>query len=87
MTVVGIGWYKKEQWDELRRVSVDRGTLEPTWEEWAAVAEQRMIDLMRLGTNVQKVPVDVGELVLWCRAQNRPVDGEARATYVTTHIR
>lgn len=87
MTLIGIGWYKKEQWDDLRRVSVDREILENTWEEWATVAERRMIDLMRLGSNVQKVPVDVDDLVLWCRAQYRPVDADARATYVTTHMK
>ena len=87
MTIFGIGWYKKEQWDELRRVSVDCDKLEATWEEWAANAEETTIRLMKSGAQIQKVTVDVNDLVLWCRAQNRPCDGEARAAFVTSHIR
>lgn len=86
MTYFGIAWYKKEQWDELRRVSQDPEALEDTWKEWADVAEKRIIDIMRAGGNVRKVPVDVHDLVLWCRTQNRPVDGEARAAYVTSRL-
>jgi len=33
MTVAGIGWYKKEQWEHLRRISTDKENLESTWEE------------------------------------------------------
>ena len=87
MTVVGIGWYKKEQWSDLRRVSVDRDQLEATWKEWSVNAERTMVRLMKSGANVQKVTVDIDELVLWCRSQNRPVDGDARSAYVTAKMR
>ena len=87
MTIIGIGWYKKDQWEELRRVSTDRDKLEATWDEWSANAERTIIRLMETGANVQKVSVDVDDLILWCRSQNRPCDGGARAAYVTAHIK
>jgi hypothetical protein len=87
MTLMGIGWYRKEQWDHLRRISIDQHTLEHTWEEWVENAERRMVQLIKDGHQVQKVPVDVAELELWCRSKNKPCDGEARAEYITRHIR
>lgn len=87
MTFVGIGWYKKEQWEELRRVSVDKEKLEETWEQWAQNAERTMIHLMQQGHHVEKVTVEVPALLAWCRERNRPCDGAARATFVTEHLR
>ncbi|MDO8544888.1 MAG: hypothetical protein Q7S40_30960 [Opitutaceae bacterium] len=87
MTIMGIGWYKKEHWEHLKRISVDQDTLEHTWDEWAENAEQKMVQLIKDGHNVQKVPVDVLELELWCRARGKPCDGAARAEYITRNIK
>jgi hypothetical protein len=85
-TCIGIGWYRKEQWDYLRSISSDRDVLETTWEEWEELAETRMIELMKAGHEVQKVTVDVAEFDLWCRTKNRPCDGAARSEYIVTHL-
>jgi hypothetical protein len=87
MTFVGIGWYKKEQWEELRRVSVDKERLEATWDDWAENAERTMVHLMQQGHHVEKVTVDVSDLVAWCQKKGRPCDGDARAMFVTDHLR
>jgi hypothetical protein len=82
MTIAGIGWYRKDQWEHLRRISADQDQLEATWEEWTENAERMLIKLMKEGCMPQKVPIDVSELELWCRARNRPCDGAARSEYV-----
>ena len=87
MTLTGIGWYRKDQWEDLRRISVDADKLESTWDEWAENAERTMVELIRKGHQMQKVPIDVIELELWCRSKNRPCDGAARAEYITRNIR
>jgi hypothetical protein len=86
MTILGIGWYRKEQWDYLRSIAPDRDKLEATWEGWAEFAEKKMIELMKDGHQVQKVPIDVTEFELWCRSKRRPCDSAARAAYVLTQL-
>ncbi len=39
------------------------------------------------GLRLVKVPVDVEELLNWCRVRNIPVDGEARSSVVTEKLR
>ena len=87
MTIVGVGWYKKDQWEDLRRISTDKDALEDTWEEWAQNAERTLAEMMKKGFMMQKVSVDVHELDLWCRAEKRACDGEARAVYITSKLR
>ncbi len=86
MEILGIGWYRKEQWEHLRSIAPDRDRLEATWEEWAEVAEKKMIELMKAGHQVQKVPVDVAEFELWCRAKKRLCDGAARSEYIAARL-
>lgn len=38
-------------------------------------------DLINAGVKLVKVPVDVTELVSWCRQRGKPIDGDARAEY------
>lgn len=80
--VAGIAWYYPEQWDMLLEVSIDRDSLEKTHESWLRLAEKAMFDFKRSGGSPRKVYVDVEKLSAWCKAQNRPVDGAARAEFV-----
>ena len=85
--VAGIAWYHPEQWPMLLDVSVDRYTLEPTHKEWLFLAERAMFDIKRSGISPRKVSVDVEKLVAWCRTQDRPVDGAARAEFAQSLLR
>jgi len=85
--VTGVAWYRREQWDRLLAVSADRDMLEPTFDEWLSFAEDKVKALERQGVRLQKVDVDVDELISWCRAQNRKVDGPARTRFVIEKVR
>lgn len=80
-TVTAVGWYRREQWPRLVEVSVDREDLEATYDDWLPEAEKFVNRMRRLGMAVEKVEMDVEELLAWCRQQGRFVDADARATY------
>jgi hypothetical protein len=86
-TIHGIAWYKSEQWQRLLEISEDRAELESTHAEWEQNAVQSMKKLMRSGLRLVKIPVDVEELLQWCLAANRPVNGETRSTYAAEKLR
>jgi len=81
--VMGVAWYRPEQWARLRQVSSDVDELEETHEEWLRTAERTLGELTRHEMKIRKVDVDVEELVLWCEGEGRAVDASARADFVT----
>jgi hypothetical protein len=83
---LGIAWYRREQWDRLRDVSVDSEFLEKTWDEWVANARERFIEMSIAGFRAERIDVDVERLIQWCRSNRRLLDGEARAEYVTQKL-
>ncbi|MEW6440006.1 MAG: hypothetical protein AB1640_03645 [bacterium] len=83
----GMAWYSAEQWPLLRDVSVDRDVLEETHSEWLAFAEELFAALTEKGISAVKVPVDVNELVAWCRDRGLRVDGAARADFAADCLR
>jgi hypothetical protein len=84
--VVGVAWYRLKQWQRLRAISTDADNLEDTYEEWLRQAEQKVAELGALGLCVEKVDVDVEQLIAWCNEHGLELDGRARSTYVTEKL-
>jgi len=80
-TVIGVAWYRKEQWDRLLEISSDRDNLDDTYEEWKANAEASLPMLTQEGYVPRKIDVDVEELLRWCNSQKLPVDGDSRSRF------
>jgi hypothetical protein len=85
--VLGIAWFRPDQWELLRSLSADSDVLEPTHAEWEKLARRTVKDLARQGILARKVDVDVQRLQAWCKAQDRPLDASARAAYATERLR
>ena len=86
-TVMGVAWYRRDQWDRLLEISSDRAELEDTYDEWKAVAEENLGNLAKHGYKLRKVEIDIEELLIWCNSQNRAVDGDARTEFTVVKLR
>ena len=84
---LGIAWFRPDQWSRLLEVSEDRENLEGTFAEWEQQAEEKLRALRAEGLEIEKVIVDVEELLAWCKSQNLSVDGVARSKYVAELVR
>ena len=78
---VGVAWYKREQWQLLRDVSLDREEMEATYTEWKKDAEKALEQLQQGGLDVVKVHVEIEDLLDWCLEQNIPVNATVRSRY------
>jgi len=85
--VVGIAWYDSAQWAKLKQVAADAEQLDDTHEAWQRNVERTERELAAEGLILRRVPIDVDALVEWCRAQNKPVNGAARAEYTSRIVR
>ena len=86
-TVMGVAWYRRDQWNRLLEISSDRVELEDTYDEWKTVAEENLGNLAKHGYKLRKVEIDVEELLIWCNLQNRDVDGDARTEFTLVKLR
>jgi hypothetical protein len=80
--VVGIAWYREEQWSRLRELEADPDKLHDTYEQWLASIRKTLAALRSEGVLVQKVPLDVDEVAEWCAQRGRPFNGASRSVYV-----
>ena len=84
--VLGIAWYRGEQWPRFRSLATDTDALHDTYAEWEAAAIEKMGQLRALGLDAQPVLIDVDELARWCRERNQAIDGAARAQFVAEKV-
>ena len=83
----GIAWYRRDQWTRLRELAPDVEKIEESYEDWLAGAQTVLVQLTVAGVRVQRVDVDLDELVRWCRGEDRPLDSAARAAFVAPRLR
>ena len=79
---IGMTWYTPEGWERMRAIADDRRGLTFTFDEYCANAETQICELEAQGFSVEKVVVDVDELVSWCRRNGYRVDHRGRAACV-----
>ena len=80
--VIGIGWYRPDQWQLLREFSSDADELEETYAEWETEAAKAFGYAQNPGVLVVKVDVDVEELLTWCQQKGVAVNADARAEFI-----
>ncbi len=85
--VLGIAWYRREEWSRLLEIAADRDELEDTYEEWLHNAETRLHEMAEAGINPTRVYINLDELQDWCIVQGRPLDGDARAVFTAEKLR
>jgi trans-aconitate methyltransferase len=80
--VVGIGFYKSEQWQKLRDTAVDADILEPTYDEWLQVLDSSIEKIRSHGLEPELVDVDVEDLLTFCKIRGLPNTGKTRAKFI-----
>ena len=86
-TVVGIAWYSRATWSELRRVAPDADDLEPTYEDWLVVFEDGFARIQAAGLQPERFEVNLTALLAWCAPTGRLPDSSARAEFVSEQLR
>ena len=85
--VVGIAWYRPEQWLALKDFCDDRGKMDPTYETWRRGAEKAMRDLRTKGERVEAVDFDLEEFKIWCSANRKRPIAASRSEFASLKLR
>jgi len=80
--VIGIAWYKKEQWFILRQVIENPNDIENTYEEWLNNAINLRKTLIDSGLTVEEVEIDIQDVISWCKKDNKTINSKNITEYV-----
>ena len=85
--VTGVAWYRPEQWQRLREVSEDVDNLDETYDAWLQTAERTIRDGIPADVVVEKIDIDVEEVLAWCNVLGLPMNAASRARFVSERVR
>ncbi len=80
--VLGIGFYRREQWPLLVESAVDSHLLEKTYDDWMAVLDSSIEKIRASGLEPELVEVDVEELLAFCKEEGIPNNAAARSRFI-----
>jgi hypothetical protein len=79
--IVGIPWYRAEEYDACVAIMSDRAKLHTSYHLWRMDAETREKQTIRLGKTVVRVFIDPKEFPGWCRERGLNIDANARGQF------
>ncbi len=85
--VMGVTWYRPEQWHLLQEISEDKENFDKTYEESLVDSENKIKQLEAQGYRPVKVEVDVEEMLTWCSTQGLSVTPETRTKFMMNTFR
>jgi hypothetical protein len=80
---IGMAWFKRENFDRLRRLFKDGHKLHRTYDEWLAAAEAGRKRYEVQGFRVVCVDIDPDHFPEWCREKGHEVDANGRTAYAS----
>lgn len=85
--VMGVTWYRPEQWERLQEISEDKESFDMTYEESLVDSENKVKQLEAQGIRPVKVEVDVEEMLTRCSTQGLSVTPETGTKFMMTKLR
>ncbi len=86
-STVGIPWYRREEFQELRALFADGHKLHETFDEWLVSAERLEAHLRRSGQPVVRAELRPAAFVAWCGQRGLRLDAHARSEYASLYAR
>ena len=81
--VIGIGYYRREQWLQLLETAADAQILEKTYDEWLEILDSSMEKIKAHGIEPELIHVDVNELLDFCKNKGLQNNAGARSIFIT----
>ena len=80
----GIPWYRREDWDALKRILEDSDKLHDSFDDWRKAAGGLENHLRSQGHVVERAYIDPDTFPDWCRSRGLNVDAHARTEFANS---
>ncbi len=84
--VVGLAWFREEDYPSLLAIFEDADKMPRSWKEWLKGAEQTEQRAKALGQATERVYIDPDTFPDWCRHAGVGVDREGRHKFIATTL-
>lgn len=81
LSVLGVVWYRRIAYPELKALFDDGYLLPPAFEDWQTLAERGCASLTRRGYDTIRVYIEPDTFPKWCRVNHMRPDGLARSAF------
>ena len=79
---IGLPWYSRQDYPDIREMMADRHNLAPTYEQWLVAAENNESVGRQAGLEIVRILIEPSSFARWCAVQGFVPDSEARMRYV-----
>jgi len=79
---VGITWYCRAEYDDLRGIMEDADKLHDTFDEWLTSAEAVERRVNKSGKHAIRVYLNRDDFIKWCDQHRRPRNAKSRSAHV-----
>jgi len=79
--IISAPWYRREDYDAVRKMVDDPDNFPETFEEWLSLADQQFADFSAQGMTIEKVIINAQGLRAFCRNARVKPDNKARVAY------
>lgn len=76
--LIGLPWYRREDWPALRALFVDADLLHTKWEDWQRAAVTVEYELRQRGKHVVRAVIRPEPFAAWCTNLGIAPDAKAR---------
>ncbi len=84
--VIGLAWYRKEDYERLMAMFTDRDELPDTYEDWLAKAQKIVVTMSMDGFLMEKSYIDPETFPQWCAKKGLEMDASARTRYAVEEV-
>jgi hypothetical protein len=84
--VVGIAWFRKDDYPALLKIFEDADKFAATWDEWIKRAEKAEQRLKNEGHMTERVYIDPDTFPDWCRKEGLSIGSHARHKFAASVV-
>jgi hypothetical protein len=84
---VGIGFYKREQWEKFKTSASDPQVFEDSYDEWLESFKNFVKNPEIGGVSFKMVVMDFNEFIDYCKKNDLKNTSESRAQFVSEKLR
>ncbi|HMN49022.1 MAG TPA: hypothetical protein PKD67_07810 [Ignavibacteriaceae bacterium] len=81
ISITGMSWYYKEDFENIKKIFVDGENICKSYEDWLRMAEKGYNHLVSNGVLVEKVYISSKYFPKWCKENNLELNSKARLQF------
>jgi len=84
--IIGIPWYRKENYSRFKSLFVDGHNLPDTFDDWLKKSQDLLSCLQSQGHIIEKVYIDPDTFPEWCRRRGLDINSRARTDFANDFV-